>query len=82
MTITLEIPPEVEANLSTQATARGLSLDAYLKTLIEERAGIRRQEHEQLAPEEWEKGLDELLDSVAVPEGVNEEAFHRENWYR
>ena len=73
MTITLEIPPEVEANLSAQATARGLSLDAYLRTVIEERAGIRRQ---------WEKGLDELFDSAAVPEGVKEEAFHRENWYR
>ena len=82
MTITLEFPPEVETNLAAQAAARGPSLDAYLKSLIEERAGSRRQTHEHLAPEDWERGLDELLDSVAVPEGVNEEAFHRQNWYR
>ncbi len=82
MTITLELPPDLEANLSAQARDRGLSLDAYLKAVIEERAGVRQETLQQLAPEQWEKGLDDLFDSVAAPDGVKEEAFHRENWYR
>jgi hypothetical protein len=34
MTITLELPPEVEADITAQAKARGLSLDAFLQAII------------------------------------------------
>jgi hypothetical protein len=34
MIITLELPPEAEANLVAQAKARGLSLDAFVRTII------------------------------------------------
>jgi hypothetical protein len=34
MTITLELPPETEMSLLAQAEARGLTLDAYLQTVI------------------------------------------------
>ena len=34
MIITLELPPEVWANLVAQAKARGLSLDAFVRTII------------------------------------------------
>ena len=84
MTITLDLPPDVEAKLSAQAEARGLSLHAFLKTVIEARACLAGSapEGRPLSTEDWEKGLDELLDSLTVPEGVSEEAFHRDNWYR
>ena len=79
MTITLDLPPEVEANLSAQAKARELSLHAFLKSLIEERARVAGSapERRQLSPEDWGKGLEDLLDCPTVPEGVREEAFHR-----
>jgi predicted HicB family RNase H-like nuclease len=32
MKITLELPPEAEATLAAQAKARGLSLDAFVRT--------------------------------------------------
>src|SRR5258708_7495058 len=34
MTITLELPPDAEAKLVAQAKARGLSLDAFIRTII------------------------------------------------
>ena len=38
MTITLELTPEIEAGLSAQAQARGLSLQAYLEHVLHERS--------------------------------------------
>ena len=36
MTITVEIRPEVEAELARQATAHGRAIEAYLASLIEQ----------------------------------------------
>ena len=38
MTITVEIPPQAEAKLRQQARARGLTLDAFLTTIIADQA--------------------------------------------
>ena len=38
MTITLDIKPEIEAELSRQAAAQGLGVDEYEATLLEEAA--------------------------------------------
>jgi len=38
MTITLEIRPEIEAELSRQAAAHGIGIDAYVASLLEEAA--------------------------------------------
>jgi len=38
MTITLEIGPELEAELSRQAAARGVAIDAYAAGLLKEAA--------------------------------------------
>jgi post-segregation antitoxin (ccd killing protein) len=38
MTITVEIKPQVEAELAAQAAARGLDVPAYVTTLIERAA--------------------------------------------
>jgi hypothetical protein len=35
-----------------------------------------------LSLEQRVEALDELFDSIKVPAGVQEGAFHRENWYR
>ena len=38
MTITLDIKPEVEAELAAQAAARGMDVSAYAASLLEEAA--------------------------------------------
>ena len=40
MTITVEIRPEVEAELARQASLRGRPLEAYAATLLEEAADL------------------------------------------
>ena len=38
MTITLELPPEAEANLAARARAIGLSLEHFIETVLEREA--------------------------------------------
>ena len=46
MTITLELTPHVSASLAAQAQARGVSLDAYVRNLIEAQAAVDyREQH-------------------------------------
>jgi len=86
VTITLELPPETEANLVAQAKARGLSLDAFLRTIITTQAVVvesvkvvgdsPREQHD------LDRAIDELFDTVQLPPGIGEGAMRRENWYR
>lgn len=39
MTVTLDLPAEVRARLARQAEALGITLEAYLQHLLEERSG-------------------------------------------
>jgi hypothetical protein len=86
MTITLELPPAAEANLVAQAKARGLSLDAFLRTIITaQAAAMESVKSAQVLPQEGEeldRAIDELFDTVQVPPGIGEGAMRRENWYR
>ncbi len=86
MTITLELPPELEGSLAAQARARGLSLDAFLRTIITSQAAVMEpMELVQALPREGQdldRAIDELFDTVQVPPGVGEGAMRRENWYR
>ena len=46
MTVRLELKPDIEANLTAQARAKGVPLDAYLQSVVEDLARakpIRRQ---------------------------------------
>jgi hypothetical protein len=40
MTVTIELPPEIEADLAAQAEARGLPLAQYLQYLLRERVPV------------------------------------------
>jgi hypothetical protein len=86
MTIILELPPETEAKLVAQAEARGLSLDAFLRTIITtQAAAVESVKSVQAIPqggEERDRAIDELFDTVQLPPGVGEGAMRRENWYR
>jgi hypothetical protein len=86
MTIMLEFPPEAEASLIAQAKARGLSLDAFLRTIITTQ--VAAMESLKTVPSPHRNGIDldqtidELFDTVHVPPGVGEGAMRRDNWYR
>jgi hypothetical protein len=86
MTITLDLPPETEANLVAQAKARGLSLDAFLKTIITTHAAVveaaKLVEDSPRAQRDLDSVIDELFDAVQLPPGIGEGAMRRENWYR
>jgi hypothetical protein len=85
MTITLELPPETEMSLLAQAEARGLTLDAYLQTVIANQAAATESVkvlQNPLAEEDSGRAIDELFDIVQVPPGVGKGVMRRENWYR
>jgi hypothetical protein len=73
MTITLELPPEAEAKLVAQAKARGLSLDAFLRTIITTQAAamesVKPVQSLSREGEDRDRAIDELFDTVQVPPG-------------
>jgi len=56
MTITIDLPPDVEASVKTQAAREGLPLEDYVIALIQE--GIKRRDRIDLLAE---KSFDEIL---------------------
>ena len=83
MTITLDLRPEVEAKLKAQAQAAGLSLAQFLSRELEAIAPVLPAQLETPASgsDQWEKELDEWLDSFPKHPVLSDEALSRENWY-
>ena len=86
MTITLEVTPEAKESLAAQAEDRGLSLDAFLRTIITTQAAAMGPVNPVQAVagdgEDPERAVDELFDLVAVAPEVGEGAVSRGSWYR
>ena len=84
MAITLDLKPEVEAELMAQALEAGLTLAQFLSRQLEAIAPPAPA-HSRATPldgsDQWEKELDEWLDSFPQHPVLHEEAFKRENWY-
>ena len=59
MTVTVDLSPEIEAKIKTQAEKGGVKFEDYVKSLLEE-ASIRRENLEALS----EKSFDEILAPV------------------
>ena len=55
MTLTLELPAEIEADLTAQAQAHGMTLQAWVEKIATERARPARPRslQDELTPEEW-----------------------------
>lgn len=56
MTITIDLPPDVEASVKTQAAKEGLPLEDYVTSLVQE--GTQRRDRIDLLAE---KSFDEIL---------------------
>lgn len=80
MTVRLELNPEIEAALADQARAKGLSLDAYLKSLIEQHV----QAHAANKPDvkRFQAALDRLAEMGKNLPHLPSSAFTRESMYQ
>jgi hypothetical protein len=85
VSVTINLKPESEADLLSQAQGEGLSLDQFLSRKLETIARLSPP----IAPpdpsnpanaDQWETGLDESLDSFPQYPVLSEEALRRENW--
>ena len=84
MAITLNLKPEVEAELTAQAQTADLSLAQFLSRELEAIAPAAPAPLPAAVPDgpdEWEKELDEWLDSFPQQPVLREEALKRGNWY-
>ena len=82
MTIAVEIKPEVQAVLATQAAARGMDVSAYAAALLEEAAKSPQSEPKSLSIEEFERTLDHMAQFSHKIPILPDEAFSRESLYQ
>jgi len=81
MSIILDIKPEVQAELSRQAAARGIDVRAYAATLLEEAAHVPAAS-KKLSPSQLDNTLRELAQFSHKIPLLPDEAFSRESLYQ
>jgi hypothetical protein len=79
MTVTLDIPKEIEAGLVAQARTRGLTLEAYLQQMIQ--AQGRAMDTSALSAEEWVHELEAWVESFPNTPVLSDEAISRASMY-
>lgn len=82
MTITVEINPELEAELSRQAEVRGVDVASYAARLIEGAVQPITTPRKVSTPEEFERTLEDLAKYSDKIPALPDEAFTRESIYR
>jgi hypothetical protein len=81
MTITVDVTPEVQAELARQAVANGRAVEAYAASLLE--GAVRRPVGgETLSQERLENALREMAQFSQKVPVLPDEAFTRESLYR
>ena len=80
MTIALHLRPEIEAKLAQRARDRGVSLEAYVQSIVEGFAGNLAAPSASL--QEFRATLDELSEMGRNLPAVPSSAFTRESIYR
>jgi hypothetical protein len=78
MSLILELPPELEAELLPQAQAKGVPLDVYVKSILKEHVDPPRP---ALSMEEWEKAMEEFAAGFPQTPLLSDEAISRESIY-
>ncbi|TAF08298.1 MAG: hypothetical protein EAZ77_07295 [Nostocales cyanobacterium] len=85
MTIQLQLKPEIEARLITEAAAKGVSVEVYLESLIEDSLTIQENKSfsQAATQDEWEAALADLINSPAftLAPPLSDAAISRENIY-
>ena len=79
MNVTVELKPEVEQRVSAEAAARGLSVEAYLTSVIE--SGTLPWGPKTTTPEQFEADMDLLAEGSESLPVLEPHAFRRESIY-
>jgi hypothetical protein len=85
MTLTIELPPDLESRLRQEAEKHGLDTSEYTVRLIEQHLpsdGSRQSLWDTLTPEEWSRVALEWVHShdTSIPP-LSDEAVSRESFY-
>jgi predicted transcriptional regulator len=82
MTLTIDIPPELEGRLNKEAMKRGVAAEELARTFLEERLLFSAVRPLWERPEEWERAFDRWIASQN-PERLPlpETALSRESFY-
>jgi hypothetical protein len=81
MTITVDITPEVQAELARQAAVRGRAVEAYAASLLEEAVSYPAGAG-KLSQDRLEDTLQEMAQFSHKIPSLPDEAFTRESLYR
>jgi Protein of unknown function (DUF3866) len=86
MTLTIDLPQELEERLRREAEKRGLTVSEYTRHLIEQQLPARREERkslwETLTPDEWKREFRAWVDSHdATKPPLPPEALERASFY-
>jgi hypothetical protein len=81
MTIQVELSPEVEARLASQAVVRGMALEAYASKLLQEAAMPRATGTGVLTSEELRAMLREVAEGSEGLPSLPTSSFNRESFY-
>ena len=80
MSVTIDLPPDLEANLAAQAAARGVPLAEHLRHLLAEQAGAATAKGTRKTPEERAK-LWRDVSGLPETKPLSDEAISRESIY-
>jgi hypothetical protein len=80
MTLNLELEPDIEAGLGALARARGLSLDVYLRTVLEQLATSYAAS--QMTPEQRAAAFEQWTESFPPTPVLADGAMLRDAIYR
>ena len=81
MTITINIKPEIEAELTRQAEIHGMDVPAYAASLLEQAAKPPQPDVDRDLGK-FEKSLDRIAQFSDKIPALPDEAFSRESLYR
>lgn len=79
MSVKVDLPPEIEANLAAQAAALGIPLAEHLRHLLEQQAGTAKPN--PMTPEERATFWRESVKGLPDTKPLSDEAISRESIY-
>jgi len=79
MTVTIEVPPDIEADLVAQAQAQGLGLPEYVEHLLRDQVAVSAGS--SLMPAQRATGWLESVKGLSHTPPLSDEAISRENLY-
>ena len=80
MTLILKLEPDVEAGLAAMASAKGLPLDLYVRSLLEQFAAPASSA--EMTPERKAAAFEQLIEGLPDMPVLSDEAMSRDAIYR